>query len=624
MKIKTLQISNIVSFKYVDDIDSAEKIVFDEDFNILIGQNGAGKSTVLEVINFILKRVLFVPYNVNQEAYDHRTALSYQDKKQILTKISEFNQYIGFGLERNYDFKDKTQIIKVVIKLDDVDRANIELLRNNRGKITPLLGTYAIDQMFNEGQYLDEYEINIELNSSNGMYSLLSPPNDIGFLYLRDYNLYKEIISIHNEEFKNDQISNLAEPLTLIGGYRNYNSFQSSASLGGENNSASKQIQQTKAKDFSKSANKIETGEPSIFSLVRLKMASICQDLIITHKDKLECQIEANDLPFVKLINEKLEIVNIRVEIELIDHNSWKYRFSFVDIKRNRIIDINSLSAGQKAIVHLVFEAYGRGDLNGGLVLIDEPEIHLHYQFQNEYLRIIEKLNREQACQYILVTHSESLVTSETIPKVIRLSLDNGYSKVNQPSITSAQKWLVKVLDNKRSTYAFFGSKVLLVEGETDAYFFRAVLNEIEERIKKGVVQDIAVLDVQGSGSFSEWKSLFGSMGLKVFIITDLDVAFQKFYPGPKYKLDSQTSVTQFLSDHTDVIGKIENEYQNDFYILKEGNLELYLGLSHKGLEYVIPFCKTTLPTYFANTINTKTQEIKSIMTAIVGEDTKL
>jgi predicted ATP-dependent endonuclease of OLD family len=89
----------------------------------------------------------------------------------------------------------------------------------------------------------------------------------------------------------------------------------------------------------------------------------------------------------------------------------------------------------------LVFEAYGRGDLKGGLVIIDEPEIHLHYQFQSEYLRVIEKLNQEQGCQYILVTHSESLINSETINNVVRLSLDDsGYTLINQPQITTAQK----------------------------------------------------------------------------------------------------------------------------------------------------------------------------------------
>ena len=52
MKIKTLQISNILSFKYHENIENAEKITFEDDLNIIIGENGSGKSTALEVINF--------------------------------------------------------------------------------------------------------------------------------------------------------------------------------------------------------------------------------------------------------------------------------------------------------------------------------------------------------------------------------------------------------------------------------------------------------------------------------------------------------------------------------------------------------------------------------------------
>jgi DNA repair exonuclease SbcCD ATPase subunit len=58
MKITSLQVSNILSFRYFEDIANAPKITFDKNLSILIGQNGSGKSTALEVINFIFRRVL--------------------------------------------------------------------------------------------------------------------------------------------------------------------------------------------------------------------------------------------------------------------------------------------------------------------------------------------------------------------------------------------------------------------------------------------------------------------------------------------------------------------------------------------------------------------------------------
>lgn len=621
MKIKSLQISNILSFKHVEDISNAEKITFDKSFNILIGQNGAGKSTVLEVINFVFRRVLFVPYDRNRDLYGQRATIEANQKREILKKINNSHSYKEFRLERNYDFEDKTQKIRIVVEIDDIDKSNINFLQQNKESLQSIVDIYSAEQMFADGEYKDEYIIDIELNSTDKNYTV-NAEQDIGFTYLTAYNLYKEVIEIYNEENPSKPLENLAESFALIGSYRNYSAYSPHVSLGG-GNTADKQIQKIKVGEFSKSTNATEVSEPSIFGLVRLRMAKECFGLITEKKDQSECERAANELPFVKAINEKIKIVNLRTEVKLVDVSNWNFSFSFVDIKRNRdISDINSLSAGQKSIIHLVFEAYGRGNLMGGLVIIDEPEIHLHYQFQNEYLRVIEELNNEQDCQYVLVTHSEPLVNSKTISNVIRLSLDaNDYTKINQPQITTNQKWLVKILDNKRSTHAFFGSKVLLVEGETDRYFFRAVLNEIEDNLKKGLSQDITVLDINEKNNLNEWRDLFDSFGLKTYFITDLDSAF-KYYPGEAaYKLNTPELVNKFLSEHTDVNSKIEGDYENGIFTFKNGDLEEYLGLHQKGISSVINFCRDNLHEYWANNTNEKVTELKHILSKVTGED---
>jgi len=621
MKIKSLQISNVLSFGYIEEINNAEKMAFDKSFNIIIGQNGAGKSTVLEVINFVFRRVLFVPYNRNSDLYGQRTTIEAPQKKEILKKINDTQSYNEFRLERNYDFEDNTQKIRIVVELDDIDKANIKFLQDNKEKLSSIVGIYSAEQMFDTGEYRDEYVIDVELNSTDKTYTV-NTTQDIGFTYLTAYNLYKEVIEIHNEEKPEDQLANLSESFALIGSYRNYSTYAPHVSLGG-GNTADKQIQQIRVTESSKSTNATESAEPTIFGLVRLRMAKECFSLIIEDKDQKNCEKAANELDFVKAINEKIQIVNLKVEVELTDVSSWNFNFSFIDTKRDKKIpDINSLSAGQKSILHLVFEAYGRGDLLGGLVIIDEPEIHLHYQFQNEYLRVVDKLNAEQDCQYILVTHSEPLITSKTISSVIRLSLDeNDYTKINQPNITTNQKWLVKILDNKRSTHAFFGSKVLLVEGETDRYFFREVLSEIEEKLKKGLSQDITILDIDGKNNSDEWRMLFESFGLKTYFLTDLDSAF-KYYPTEvAYKLNTATLVTKFLTDHADLDTKIEADYTNQTFVLKKGDLEEYLGLSQKGIASVIEFCKNDLRTYWVNDTNDRVTELKVILSRITEEE---
>lgn len=624
MKIKSLKISNILSFPHVADIEHAPEIKFDQNLSILIGQNGAGKSTVLEIINFIFRKVLFSPYIRNTDLYTQKHSISVEQKRQILTKPDEVKYYRGFRMEKNYDFEDKQQCIRVTVELDDIDRGNIEHLKNNRDKLSPYIGEYTVETMFADANVSPSYQLDITLDSANKTY-IVNSENDLGFVYLTAYNLYKEIIELYNEE-NEDKLNNLSESFALIGGYRNYSAYTQSVSLGG-GNTATKQISNIRTSEFSKSATSTEVSEPTIFSLVRLRMAELPYNLIDTGQDIAQCERAVNELEFVKNINNKLRLINLKVEIKRTDKSSWNFSFSFIDLKRKRVVtDINSLSAGQKSLLHLIFESYGRGELRGGLVIIDEPEIHLHYQFQDEYLRVIEKLNDEQGCQYILVTHSESLINSSTIRRIVRLSLDsNGYTKINQPELGEDEKWLVKILDNKRSTHAFFGSKVLLVEGESDRYFYRAVLDTVEENIKKGITQDITILDINEKEKLKEWKTLFESFGLEVFFLTDIDHAYQLFYPteqARKIRANGYT-LAQFKTDHPDVASKIDSAYQDKIFILKNGVLEDYTG-TEKKLPNIINFCRTGLTQFIENRSDEKNKELRRIFYKIIRPGVKI
>ena len=179
---------------------------------------------------------------------------------------------------------------------------------------------------------------------------------------------------------RDDQIDPLHESFTIISSYRNYHAFEPSVTL--KDQHPSQQIQNIRSQYYSKSLNTSDKSEPTIFGLVRLQVAEKHFTLIGDKLTESECEEQANQLPFIIAINERLKIVNLKCKIRLIDLRTWQYSFEFLDFRRNKVIsDINSLSAGQKAIIHLVFEAYGRGDLKGGVVIIDEPEIHLHYQF---------------------------------------------------------------------------------------------------------------------------------------------------------------------------------------------------------------------------------------------------
>jgi len=604
MNIEYLQISNVLSFPFHHEIKHAQKIAFDSGLNIIIGENGSGKSTALEILNFLFKRVIYRQYSMNQDLFDRRNSISADDRRQTLQPTNQ-DSFSGFRMEPNWDNESDPQRIRICLRLDEIDRINIEKIRSNFEKLKRSAQLYSTHSLNSDGETSESYVVDVYLNRENGRFkvSFLEGNQDFGYQYLSEYHFLKESISIHNWLNPSEPIPQLYESFTLIGSYRNYHAFEPSVTL--KDSHPAQQIQQIKSQDYNQSINVSDKSEPPIFALVRLQVAECHFNLISQKMSEDECEVEANKLPFIISINERLKVVNLKCRIKLLDLRTWQYRFEFIDLRRHRTIsDINALSAGQKAIIHLVFEAYGRGDLKGGVVVIDEPEIHLHYQFQHEYLQVIDDLNREQQCQYILVTHSEALINSSTINNVRRFALtQDGHTEIFSPKLTSDAKSLIKILDNTRSTYAFFAKKVILVEGETDRYFYRAVL----QKKHLSLDQEIAVLLVQGKGEFNRWRNLFEAFGLQVFVVADFDYIIEQHYPTDRGKrLRTASDILSFKQSNPNWEQKITESRTSSIFILKEGSLETYLNIG-KDLAEVISFCQIGLDEFLSNSGSSQT-----------------
>ena len=617
MKINRIQISNVLSFKFYDNIESAPEISFDKGLNIIIGENGSGKSTALEVINFLFKKVFYKQYDVKQELYMRKEQINAAEKKQIIQPLNNTNSYTGFRLEPNWNTENNAQIIRVEIELDEIDSKNIKNLLENLVKLNSHIQQFTSKPLFTSRNSSSAYTLDITLNKSNKTFavSFNNCSEDFGYEYLTHYNFYKEALTLYNEN-QSDKIEPLYESFTQIGSYRNYHQFQKSVSL--KDNHPSQQIQGIKNAYSAKSLNDNESTEPIIFGLVRLRIAENHFALYPEKLSESEREEKANNQKFMLDINKKLELINLTCRIRLIEPRTWQYSFEFFDTKRNKFIDdINSLSAGQKAIIHLIFEAYGRGSLKGGLVIIDEPEIHLHYQFQNEYLQIIRELNKEQNCQYILVTHSEALINSSTINQVKRFSLNKeGCTEIKAPKLTLNQKMLIKILDNSKSTYAFFSKKVVLVEGETDRYFFRSIIMENNPRHE----QEISILYVGGKKSLGSWRALFEAFGLIVYRIADFDYILDVFYKDNiGTKLESDQQISSFKLQNPTFKEKILNAYKDRLFILQEGCLENYLGIQKNDLSQVIEFCNEKLKEFLSSDSG-RCKEIVEIINKITAD----
>lgn len=509
MRVNYLQLSNILSFKYEEDINSAFKIEFDPDLNIIIGENGSGKSTVLEAMNFIFTRALFKRIT---NRYSSRRSY-YTDRKNMLQIDDSYsNRTLGLRLQPNWSSEEEQQRVRVSIKLDSIDRANIDHIVDNYSRIKKTLDNYSIISMpefFALDSDMDiEIEIEIDIifkqakydeDNTYKSYHNDSVPDYIKF-YLEYYHAINEAITVYNED-NTDHIVPLENTFSMLSAFRDYSSYSPQIHLYNGDGSSGNTLQNAKNRLIPHSINEQSSSMSAIFDFIKLKLGEEHFKLVKEGENINDATAIINGSSIIKKINEKLRILNLQLSVEPVNIRRWSYEFRLKDTKNNRELgDINSLSAGQKSIIHLIFEAYGRDDVKGGLVVIDEPEIHLHYQFQSKYLKILEDLAKEQKIQCILVTHSEGFISDNTIKYIKRFSLNEERNSVMYvPEITEDHKGLTKILNNTQAAQILFLNKVLLVEGQDDEYFFRDVIKRLQPDLSQNIniKRSIALDNVQ-------------------------------------------------------------------------------------------------------------------------------
>ncbi len=72
-------------------------------------------------------------------------------------------------------------------------------------------------------------------------------------------------------------------------------------------------------------------------------------------------------------------------------------------------LDLTELSSGEQQIIFLAYQLT-IGAKHGALVLIDEPELSLHLEWQKTFISLLERIGERTGNKYICATHSPAIV----------------------------------------------------------------------------------------------------------------------------------------------------------------------------------------------------------------------
>ena len=138
----------------------------------------------------------------------------------------------------------------------------------------------------------------------------------------------------------------------------------------------------------------------------------------------------------------------------------WSFRtdedsvsYAFVLRKEGHWFTVDKFSSGEKEIVHFLLAMFAL-NVKDGIVLVDEPELHLHPRWQRIFLGLFRDLAPERNNQFLISTHSPVFVSPDTINSVTRIysEPERGSRRVALRDVTLPDKKnLVRIVNSQNN-----------------------------------------------------------------------------------------------------------------------------------------------------------------------------
>lgn len=199
--------------------------------------------------------------------------------------------------------------------------------------------------------------------------------------------------------------------------------------------------------------------------------------------------------------------------------------------KSNQKIDEDNISSGESELIALSIEVlvFSRTNQENKVLLLDEPDVHLHPDLQHKFVEFVEKIANEFDFKVVLATHSTAIVGAfsdgadlQIVPITDRNETDFSFFKYD-PICHE----ILPVFGAHPLSSHFNRTPILLVEGEDDKRVFEQIMRTSQGRIK---YSPCIVGTVDEMTKWEQWLNTFLPSIYdepKAYSIRDLDDAEQ-------------------------------------------------------------------------------------------------
>jgi predicted ATPase len=163
--------------------------------------------------------------------------------------------------------------------------------------------------------------------------------------------------------------------------------------------------------------------------------------------------------------------------------------FAIIDRASSQPVQPGEISSGESELISLgieclVFEREcKKRKLN--IILIDEPDVHLHPDLQARFAKFIENLTFPEQTHILIATHSTALLAAVSGDDQTRLAfMRSGETDITFSPLTETYKKVLPVFGAHPLSNVFNQAPVLLLEGEDDERVWQQAVRSARGRIK--------------------------------------------------------------------------------------------------------------------------------------------
>ena len=192
---------------------------------------------------------------------------------------------------------------------------------------------------------------------------------------------------------------------------------------------------------------------------------------------------------------------------------------------------IGKLGLGSNNLLFMACELLlmAQEDAGNKLLLIEEPEAHLHTQRQLRVMKYLQEQAKEKGVQIIVTTHSPNLASTISLDNMVMIQNGNAFSLAKDETKLepSDYRFLQRFLDVTKANL-FFARGVMIVEGDAE----NILLPTLARLIGRDFTEyGVSIVNVGGVG-LRRYARIFqrhdiakaGQLGIPVACVTDMDV----------------------------------------------------------------------------------------------------